>query len=41
MPKDEIESLNVSGVSLMPEGLLEALPESDVSDLFAHLRALR
>ena len=27
--------------SLMPEGLLEALPAEHVSDLFAHLKALR
>jgi len=27
--------------SLMPDGLLEALPAEQVSDLFAHLKSLR
>lgn len=39
--RGEIQSAGFLRRSLMPEGLLEALPESDVSDLFAHLRSLR
>jgi len=28
-----------SGISLMPEGLLDAMSEQDVRDLFAYLRS--
>jgi putative heme-binding domain-containing protein len=39
LPKDEIESVSVSGVSLMPEGLLQGLSDQEVCDLFAYLRS--
>jgi putative heme-binding domain-containing protein len=41
LARSEIQSAGFLRRSLMPEGILEALPETDVSDLFAHLRALR
>ena len=33
------ESIAVSGVSMMPEGLLEGLSDQQVCDLFAYLRS--
>jgi putative heme-binding domain-containing protein len=39
LPKDEVEELRVSGVSLMPEGLLHGLTDQEVRDLFAYLRS--
>ena len=39
LPKDEIESMSVSGISLMPEGLLQGLSDQEVCDLFAYLRS--
>jgi putative heme-binding domain-containing protein len=39
LPKDEIESQRVAGVSLMPEGLLQGLSDQEVRDLFAYLRS--
>jgi putative heme-binding domain-containing protein len=39
LPKDDIESMNVTGVSLMPEGLLEGLSDQQVRDLFGYLRS--
>ena len=36
----DIEQADFTGISVMPEGLLQSLPPADVSDLFAHLRAL-
>ncbi len=41
LARGEIQSAGYLRRSLMPEGLLEALPDSDVADLFAHLRSLR
>ncbi len=40
LPRDEIESARFDSLSLMPEGLLEALPAQDVTDLFTYLRSL-
>jgi putative heme-binding domain-containing protein len=37
--KDDIELMSVSGISLMPEGLLDGMSEQDVRDLFAYLRS--
>ena len=37
VPKDEIEDQKQSGVSLMPEGLLAKLTDSEVRDLVAYL----
>ena len=39
LPKDEIESMSVTGISLMPEGALQGLSDQDVRDLFAYLRS--
>jgi putative heme-binding domain-containing protein len=39
LPKDDIESMTVSPISLMPEGLLDGMSEQDVRDLFAYLRS--
>jgi putative heme-binding domain-containing protein len=36
--KDEIEESRVSDLSTMPEGLLDAMPEDEIRDLFAYLR---
>ena len=38
-PKDDIESMNATGISLMPEGLLRGLSDQEVCDLFAYLRS--
>lgn len=39
LARDRIRELRESAVSLMPEGLLEALPPQQVIDLFAYLQA--
>jgi len=39
LARDQIKELNPSAVSLMPEGLLEALTPQQVMDLFAYLQA--
>lgn len=39
LSKDDIDTLNVSGISLMPEGLLTAMSDQEVRDLFAYLRS--
>jgi len=39
--KDEIEDSKVQEISLMPEGLLDALPEPDVRDLVAYLQSAK
>jgi putative heme-binding domain-containing protein len=39
LPRDEIETQRVAGVSLMPEGALTGLSDQDVRDLFAYLRS--
>jgi putative heme-binding domain-containing protein len=38
LPRDDIAEMSVSGASLMPEGLLQGMPEQEVRDLFAYLR---
>jgi len=38
LARDQIKELNPSAVSLMPEGLLEALTPQQVMDLFAYLQ---
>jgi putative heme-binding domain-containing protein len=37
----DVAEAEYTGVSIMPEGLLEALQPQEVSDLFAHLVSLR
>lgn len=39
LPKDEIDTMSVSGISLMPEGLLDGVTDQAVRDLFAYLRS--
>jgi putative heme-binding domain-containing protein len=39
LPRDEIEVMRASGVSLMPDGLLQGLSDQEVRDLFAYLRS--
>jgi putative heme-binding domain-containing protein len=39
LSKDDIESMSVTGISLMPEGLLQGLSDQEVRDLFAYLRS--
>jgi len=39
LPKDDIADISVSGISLMPEGLLDGLRDQEVRDLFAYLRS--
>ena len=41
IPRAEIKSSSYLNRSLMPEGLLEAMPPEHVSDLFAHLKMLK
>jgi putative heme-binding domain-containing protein len=38
-PTEDIESIDITGVSLMPEGLLQGLSDQQVCDLFAYLRS--
>jgi putative heme-binding domain-containing protein len=39
VPKAEIKSRHLSALSMMPEGLVDAFPDSDIRDLIAYLRA--
>jgi putative membrane-bound dehydrogenase-like protein len=39
IPRNEIDALKTSNLSMMPEGLLEALKPSEVRDLFAYLQS--
>jgi putative heme-binding domain-containing protein len=39
LPKDDIDDMRVSPISLMPEGLLQGLSDQEVRDLFAYLRS--
>lgn len=41
LPRRDIENLQASALSLMPEGLLDALQPQEVRDLFAYLRKQR
>ncbi len=36
---EDIESISASGISLMPEGLLDGLSDQEARDLFAYLRS--
>ncbi|HEX4590427.1 MAG TPA: PVC-type heme-binding CxxCH protein [Gemmataceae bacterium] len=38
-PKDGIDSMTVTGISIMPEGLLEGMKDQEICDLFAYLRS--
>ena len=39
LPRNEVNSMTQTELSLMPEGLLQALSEDDVRDLLAYLRS--
>ena len=39
LPRDEISEMKAAGASLMPEGMLEAMDDQQVRDLFAYLRS--
>ena len=39
LPRNELKSVAQTELSMMPEGLLQAIPESDVRDLLAYLRS--
>jgi putative heme-binding domain-containing protein len=39
LEKSQIKSQKALGVSLMPEGLLEGLSDTELRDLFAYLRS--
>jgi hypothetical protein len=39
LPLGVIESISATGVSLMPEGLLDGLSDQEARDLFAYLRS--
>jgi hypothetical protein len=41
VPRDAIETLQQSTVSIMPEGMDEQLSRQDLSDLIAFLQSLR
>ena len=41
IPQDEVRRARYTKTSLMPEGLLEALPEKDATDLLAYLKTLK
>ena len=40
MESRDIAQADFTGISIMPEGLLESMSPQDVSDLFAHLKSL-
>lgn len=40
IPTNEVAQADFTGISIMPEGLLESMQPQDVSDLFAHIRSL-
>jgi putative membrane-bound dehydrogenase-like protein len=39
VPRDQVEEIKPSAVSLMPEGLLDKLPDAQVRDLFKYLQS--
>lgn len=41
IPRKDIRSHTISRHSLMPQGLIESLPESQVTDLFTYLKSLK
>ena len=40
IPTRDVAQADFTGVSVMPEGLLESMPPQEVTDLFAHLKSL-
>lgn len=41
IPQDEIRRAQFTKISMMPEGLLDSLPENDATDLLAYLKTLK
>ncbi len=41
IPREKIEAITSSGVSLMPEGLEKGLSRQDLANLIAYLRSIR
>jgi putative heme-binding domain-containing protein len=41
IPKEKVRQADFTQRSIMPDGLLEAMPEADVRDLFAYLKTLK
>jgi hypothetical protein len=41
IPKEEVDKVKLSELSMMPEGLLNALSEPEVLDLVAYLRTAK
>ena len=41
IPREEIEAITSSGISLMPEGLEKGLSPQDLANLIAYLRSIR
>ncbi|MHC5541302.1 PVC-type heme-binding CxxCH protein, partial [Singulisphaera rosea] len=39
VPRDQVEEMKPSPVSLMPEGLIDKLPENQIRDLFRYLQS--
>jgi hypothetical protein len=39
IPRDSVEAVKLSEVSLMPEGLLDKLSEPQIRDLFRYLQS--
>jgi len=39
LPQDEIKEMKSTGVSLMPQGLLNSLSDQQLRDLFAYLQS--
>jgi putative membrane-bound dehydrogenase-like protein len=39
VPRNEIDQLRISKLSMMPEGLLDTFPENDIRDLIAYVRS--
>jgi putative heme-binding domain-containing protein len=40
IPAKDVAQADFTGISVMPEGLLESMQPQEVSDLFAHLKSL-
>jgi len=41
IPRDQIETVASTGISLMPEGLEKGLSHQDLADLIAFVRSIR
>ncbi|HEY6229569.1 MAG TPA: c-type cytochrome, partial [Verrucomicrobiae bacterium] len=41
IPQDDVRRARFTKISMMPEGLLDSLPEKDATDLLAYLKTLK